>query len=42
MTEVSDLADTYEEAEARLAHLAEQASAGCELLVQRLGRGKHA
>jgi hypothetical protein len=39
MTEVIDLADTYEGAEARLAHLSEQASTGREHLVERLTQG---
>ena len=40
MTEVIDLADTYEGAEARLAHLTEQASTGREHLVERLAQGQ--
>jgi hypothetical protein len=40
MTEVIDLADTYEGAEARLMHLTEQASTGREHLVERLTQGQ--
>src|SRR5262245_36762190 len=40
MTEVIDLADTYEGVEARLAHLTEQASTGRQHLVERLAQGQ--
>jgi glutathione S-transferase len=40
MTEVIDLADTYEGAEVRLAHLTEQASTGREHLGERLTQGQ--